>query len=76
MTKFIFCTLFGWKILGDIRLLNKCVIIVAPHTHWLDFFVALPVRRILNLEINFIGKKELLKREKESLNYINCCFIS
>ena len=59
MTKFIFCTLFGWKILGDIRLLNKCVIIVAPHTHWLDFFVALPVRRILNLEINFIGKKEL-----------------
>ena len=59
MTKFIFCTLFGWKILGEIRLINKCVIIVAPHTHWLDFFVALPVRRILNLEINFIGKKEL-----------------
>ena len=59
MTKFIFCTLFGWKIIGEIRLINKCVIIVAPHTHWLDFFVALPVRRILNLEINFIGKKEL-----------------
>lgn len=59
MTKFIFCTLLGWKILGEIRPVNKCVIIVAPHTHWLDFFVALPVRRILNLEINFIGKKEL-----------------
>ncbi|MBL6591743.1 MAG: 1-acyl-sn-glycerol-3-phosphate acyltransferase [Flavobacteriaceae bacterium] len=59
MTKFIFCTLLGWKIFGEIRPVNKCVIIVAPHTHWLDFFVALPVRRILNLEINFIGKKEL-----------------
>ena len=59
MTKFIFCTLLGWKILGEIRPVNKCVIIIAPHTHWLDFFVALPVRRILNLEINFIGKKEL-----------------
>ena len=59
MTKFIFCTILGWKILGEIRPINKCVIIVAPHTHWLDFFVALPVRRILNLEINFIGKKEL-----------------
>ena len=59
MTKFIFCTLFGWKILGEIKPVNKCVIIVAPHTHWLDFFVALPVRRILNLKINFIGKKEL-----------------
>ena len=59
MTKFIFCTILGWKILGEIRPINKCVIIVAPHTHWLDFFVALPVRRILNLEINFLGKKEL-----------------
>ena len=59
MTKFIFCTILGWKILGEIRPINKCVIIVAPHTHWLDFFVALQVRRILNLEINFIGKKEL-----------------
>ncbi len=59
MIKFIFCKVLGWKIIGETNPVKKCVMIVAPHTHWLDFFVAIPVRRILNLEINFIGKKEL-----------------
>jgi 1-acyl-sn-glycerol-3-phosphate acyltransferase len=59
MIKFIFCNVLGWKIIGETKPVKKCVIIVAPHTHWLDFFIAIPVRRILNLEINFIGKKEL-----------------
>ncbi|MEE2605355.1 MAG: 1-acyl-sn-glycerol-3-phosphate acyltransferase, partial [Bacteroidota bacterium] len=49
----------GWKIIGETNPVKKCVMIVAPHTHWLDFFIAIPVRRILNLEINFVGKKEL-----------------
>ena len=59
MIKFIFCKVLGWKIIGETNPVKKCVMIVAPHTHWLDFFVAIPVRRILNLKINFIGKKEL-----------------
>lgn len=59
MIKFIFCKFLGWKIIGETNPVKKCVMIVAPHTHWLDFFVAIPVRKILNLEINFIGKKEL-----------------
>ena len=59
MIKFIFCNVLGWKIIGETNPVKKCVMIVAPHTHWLDFFIAIPVRRILNLEINFIGKKEL-----------------
>ena len=52
MIKFIFCKVLGWKIIGETNPVKKCVMIVAPHTHWLDFFVAIPVRRILNL---FIG---------------------
>ena len=36
--KFIFCKLFGWSINGKNNFTDKCNIIVAPHTHWLDFF--------------------------------------
>ena len=31
----------------------------SPHTHWFDFFIGIMIRRIYNLKINFIGKKEL-----------------
>ena len=51
----------GWKLTGDFPDIPKCVIIVAPHTSWLDFVVGLLVRKIVNLEINFIGKKSLFK---------------
>ena len=37
----------------------KSVIIVVPHTSWLDFFVGLFCRSIIGLEMNFVGKKEL-----------------
>ena len=60
MTKFLFSRVFKWNISGNYQSLpNKCVIIVAPHTHWFDFFIGIMVRRIYNLKINFIGKKEL-----------------
>ncbi len=39
--------------------LKKCVIIVAPHTSWVDFFLGLLVRKVLNVRINYIGKKSL-----------------
>ena len=35
------------------------VIIVVPHTHWMDFIVAILVRDFLKEPIHFLGKKEL-----------------
>jgi len=57
---FIFYKILGWKLIGTIEpTLKKCVVIVLPHTSNLDFFIALLVRGIMNVEINFVGKKEL-----------------
>lgn len=41
--------------------LNKCVIIVVPHTSNLDFFLGLIVRKVWNEQINWIGKQSLFK---------------
>ena len=58
--KFIFCTLFGWKVIGTIPAdLKKCVLIAVPHTSWWDFFLGILSRGILNMEINYVAKKEL-----------------
>lgn len=58
--KFIFCTLFKWKVVGTIpNELKKCVIIAVPHTSWWDFFLGIFSRGILKLEINYVAKKEL-----------------
>ena len=57
----IFSKLLKWKILGNPNLPTKCVVIVAPHTHWIDFFIAILIRKVINKQINFIGKKELFK---------------
>ncbi len=61
-SKFIFYNILGWELNGTIDPhIKKCVFIVAPHTSWYDFFIGLLVRQILNIEINFVGKKELFK---------------
>lgn len=58
--KFIFFRLLGWKLIGTIDpLLKKCVVAVIPHTANVDFIIALLVRGIMKVEINFVGKKEL-----------------
>ncbi len=50
----------GWKMIGTIdKNIKKCIIIVIPHTSNLDFLIALLIRGILDVEINFVGKKEL-----------------
>ena len=36
-----------------------CVLIAGPHTHWVDFFLGLAIRNVINEDIKFIGKKEL-----------------
>ena len=58
--KFIFFKIFGWSISGDVpRNINKFIIIVAPHSSSIDFFVGLFVRAILKFNCGFLAKKEL-----------------
>ncbi len=58
--QFIFYRILGWKLIGTIdESVKKCIVIVIPHTSNLDFFIALLVRGIMGVEINFVGKKEL-----------------
>ncbi len=56
-----FFTVRGWKIEGTFPYhLKKSVVIVAPHTHYIDFFLGLAFRKKMHLEfIQFLGKKEL-----------------
>ena len=59
--KFILYKILGWKIIGDFNQdrLKKAVIIVAPHTSWSDFVIAILSRKVLGVMVNFVGKKEL-----------------
>lgn len=61
LASFIYFKLMGWELLGEFPDIPKCVIMVAPHTSWMDFVVGLLVRKIVNQKINFIGKKSLFK---------------
>ncbi|AKA33978.1 1-acyl-sn-glycerol-3-phosphate acyltransferase [Flagellimonas lutaonensis] len=61
IAKFIYFKLMGWKLVGTFPDVDKCVVIVVPHTHWLDFFLGLLVRKVVNKEIHYIGKKSLFK---------------
>lgn len=62
IAKFIYFKLLGWKVEGHFPgHLDKFVIIVVPHTSWVDFFLGLLIRRVWNEEINYVGKKSLFK---------------
>lgn len=61
LAKFIYFKLLGWKLIGSFPDVDKCVIIVVPHTHWLDFFLGLLIRKVVDQKINYIGKKSLFK---------------
>jgi 1-acyl-sn-glycerol-3-phosphate acyltransferase len=62
LTKFIYFTILGWKMEGGFDpTIKKSVLIVAPHTSSMDFLLSILVRRILKLQINFVGKKELFR---------------
>ena len=57
---FIFFRLMGWSIRGTMDgTIKKSVLMVMPHTSNFDFFLGLFSRGIINLEMNFVGKKEL-----------------
>ena len=41
----------GWKIEGKFHFeLPKSIMIVAPHTHWVDFFIGIAVRKKMGFE--------------------------
>ena len=56
MIKFIFHKILGWKIVGYYKLPSKCVVIAAPHTHWIDLFLGFAIRNSTGENIRFIGK--------------------
>ncbi len=58
--RFILYTLLGWKTKGSFpKDLKKYVIIGAPHTHWLDFFLGIAIKFAEGLPANYIGKAAL-----------------
>ncbi|MFK5878827.1 MAG: lysophospholipid acyltransferase family protein [Flavobacteriaceae bacterium] len=62
LSKFIFTTLFGWKIIGEFpKDIQKYIVIGAPHTSYWDFVIGMFVRNIKSERINFIGKASLFK---------------
>ncbi|MFD0861528.1 1-acyl-sn-glycerol-3-phosphate acyltransferase [Sungkyunkwania multivorans] len=61
LAKVIYHKLLGWKLIGTFPKVDKCLVIVVPHTHWMDFPIAALVRSIIKEEINFIGKKSLFR---------------
>lgn len=61
IAKFIYYKLMGWKLVGKFPKTDKCVVIVAPHTSNLDFFLGLLIRKVMNEEFNFVAKSSLFK---------------
>lgn len=51
----------GWKIIGNIpQDLNKMLLVIAPHTSWVDILIGFSARKRLKIEhAKFLGKKEL-----------------
>lgn len=58
--RFIFFKIFGWRLNGTISPeIKKCVMIVVPHTSWVDFFIGVLARGSVGLEMHYVAKKEL-----------------
>ncbi|MEA1876867.1 MAG: lysophospholipid acyltransferase family protein [Bacteroidota bacterium] len=51
----------GWRLEGEVPVLNKCVIIGAPHTSNWDFFFGLIYKMYYGLNIQFLMKEELFR---------------
>ena len=51
--------IFGWKVKGQMpQGINKCVIIVAPHTSNLDFIIGRLSFFTIEAKVKFLIKKE------------------
>nr|WP_241551120.1 1-acyl-sn-glycerol-3-phosphate acyltransferase [Gramella oceanisediminis] len=59
---FVFFKLMGWKLENKFDpAIKKCIFIVAPHTSSFDFLIGILIRKIMGIQINFVGKQELFK---------------
>jgi 1-acyl-sn-glycerol-3-phosphate acyltransferase len=58
---FLFIKLLGWKTIGPLPTASKYIIIVAPHTSNWDLFYGSILAFALNLDANFMAKKELFR---------------
>ena len=61
LAKFIYFKLMKWKLSGEFPDVDRCVVIVVPHTSWVDFILGLIVRRVINKQFNYVGKKSLFR---------------
>ncbi|OEK08407.1 acyltransferase [Flavivirga aquatica] len=63
LAKLIYYKILGWQVVGNTNIskdtIKKAVIIAVPHTSWHDFYIGILLRKVVNININFIGKKEL-----------------
>lgn len=63
--KFIYFKVLGWRLVGNVTMskdtIKKAVIIGAPHTSWHDFYIGVLMRKVIDIQSNFIAKKELFK---------------
>lgn len=60
--KCIFFCIMGWRITGSMDpAIRKSVLMILPHTSWMDFFVGLFARGIIGMEMHWVGKKELFR---------------
>lgn len=59
----LYWKLYSWKIVGSLSPeIKKSILVVAPHTSWIDIFVGFAVRHELNIpHAKFLGKKELFE---------------
>ena len=52
----------GWRIKGWMSPeVKKCVIIVVPHTSWVDFVTGVFARGAIGLDMHFVAKMELFR---------------
>ena len=62
IAKYVFYDILGWKLENNFDPeIKKCIFIVAPHTSSYDFLIGILIRKIMDIQINFVGKKELFK---------------
>jgi 1-acyl-sn-glycerol-3-phosphate acyltransferase len=59
----LYLKLEGWKAINEFpNHLKKAVILVAPHTYWKDFLIAIGFRSVLKIKHGkYLGKAELFK---------------
>ena len=59
LSKVLLVNILGWRFEGELPQTKKYVIIVAPHTSSMDFFIGRLYTTIIGLNINILQKKEL-----------------